>query len=525
MALKDLKSDYEKIIKDLTKEVGDGFYKGPRTVLDIKVGGKEFTTAYISVAQKVIDGQFPKATSPVENSAVVGYNTPYYWNKALKNASADILTSGIQDKGNSYVVTKIGNRTSNKGLMPVVNTGIHDIGTTKSKIELSIVGQNKSTAKRLLTAVKNNIWDNWVLDVNSKLAKKGLTSTMPESQESGVRTSNSSKSGVVTGKVEGLISVGGLKSAHTKETTKGTQILDAWINKAPALSLPHLVSSYDLAKYIQDSLEIEVARKRAIKKSGGGGLPEETQYIKVRLATNKPEPSDIKGLKAKAQEYIEAKIDSAIEKGLLGKPDRASSKPLNDAIVDEAVLKMLLPLTKKGKPDKRYKIVKNLSAKQFEAINDSINIYKSKGTNFPKGKRTTLSLASQGRITKEPVEKTKEKEQTDLLKLKKQINKRLPAEVRRNMGKPALTNRSGTFSNSVELERLKYTKAGITGEYTYMKTGGGTPPRSGQPGVYRTFENSGKWSKGYDPKPLITKSIRKLAQQYTTEKFVTLRRT
>ncbi len=63
----------------------------------------------------------------------------------------------------------------------------------------------------------------------------------------------------------------------------------------------------------------------------------------------------------------------------------------------------------------------------------------------------------------------------------------MPAEVRRNMGRPTLINRSGTFSNSVELLDIKQAKTGLTGDYTYMKSGGGTPPRTGQRGVYQTF--------------------------------------
>lgn len=102
----------------------------------------------------------------------------------------------------------------------------------------------------------------------------------------------------------------------------------------------------------------------------------------------------------------------------------------------------------------------------------------------------------------------------ELIKLRAAINKRLPAEVRRNMGKPALTNRSGTFSNSVSLDRLTRTPRGIAGDYSYL-----TSP-------YETFENSGKrrWPTGYNPKPLITKSIRNLALVYTSEKFTYLRR-
>ena len=94
-------------------------------------------------------------------------------------------------------------------------------------------------------------------------------------------------------------------------------------------------------------------------------------------------------------------------------------------------------------------------------------------------------------------------------------NKRLPAEVRRNMGRPALINQTGRFSNSTEVRNFRQTEAGISGEYTYQ-----TSP-------YETFENTGerRWPTGYNPKPLIAKSIRNLAIQYTEQKLVSLRRT
>ena len=110
-----------------------------------------------------------------------------------------------------------------------------------------------------------------------------------------------------------------------------------------------------------------------------------------------------------------------------------------------------------------------------------------------------------------------------LVKLKSQINRSLGAEIRRNMGRPALINRTGQFSNSAELLSLRDTGKTITGEYTYTLTGGGQSKN--RTGVYATFENRGikKWPVGYNPKPLIAKSIRNLALKYTEEKF-TLRR-
>ena len=108
-----------------------------------------------------------------------------------------------------------------------------------------------------------------------------------------------------------------------------------------------------------------------------------------------------------------------------------------------------------------------------------------------------------------------EKDGRELLKLRAVVNKRLPAEVRRNMGRPALKNQTGRFSNSVKLDNLRFTPGGISANYSYMLS------------PYETFENTGvrKWPIGYNPKPLITMSIRKLAMQYTEQKFTQIRRT
>lgn len=98
-----------------------------------------------------------------------------------------------------------------------------------------------------------------------------------------------------------------------------------------------------------------------------------------------------------------------------------------------------------------------------------------------------------------------------LIGIRGKINRKLPAEIRRNMGRPALINRTGRFSNSAVLARLKPTLSGktIMAQYTYMLN------------PYETFENTGErqWRRGYNPKPLISRSIRKLAEAETREKF------
>lgn len=182
-----------------------------------------------------------------------------------------------------------------------------------------------------------------------------------------------------------------------------------------------------------------------------------------------------------------------------------------------------------------FDIVQGKKPKKYQKQTTKKRRTKAKFTNPIAGDLVKAAAAATAARAIKPIKPTKAKRggkksetsETDLVKLKRQINRRLPAEVRRNMGPPALTNRTGTFSNSVRLLELKQGPRTLIGKYTYLRTGGGSPPRSGQPGVYETFEGKGvyadRWPLTYNPKPLIAKSIRNLAQEYTNKKF-TLRR-
>ena len=99
--------------------------------------------------------------------------------------------------------------------------------------------------------------------------------------------------------------------------------------------------------------------------------------------------------------------------------------------------------------------------------------------------------------------------QKELNRIRAVINRKLPAQVRENMGRPALENQTGRFSNSVQLLRLREAGKTIMGEYSYLLT------------PYETFENTGEqdWPNAYNPKDLITKSIRDLAPTVTDKKF------
>ena len=93
------------------------------------------------------------------------------------------------------------------------------------------------------------------------------------------------------------------------------------------------------------------------------------------------------------------------------------------------------------------------------------------------------------------------------------INKSLADTIKKNMGRPALINRTGRFADSAQVVSAKSAKQTVAMNYTYQLR------------PYETFENTGsrEWPAGYNPKPLIAKSIREEAAKYLQTKL-TLRR-
>jgi hypothetical protein len=90
------------------------------------------------------------------------------------------------------------------------------------------------------------------------------------------------------------------------------------------------------------------------------------------------------------------------------------------------------------------------------------------------------------------------------------INSRLQQQVARNMGRPALENRTGRFVESVYITNASSTGMQSHFDYTYNP-------------LYRVFEGGRDFPPGYDPRDLIEKSIRQLAAARLETKF-TLRR-
>lgn len=170
---------------------------------------------------------------------------------------------------------------------------------------------------------------------------------------------------------------------------------------------------------------------------------------------------------------------------------------------------------KKVTPHKSTKTSKTVRVKSKAKINlTAISQTPAITKKLAKEANRLKAAVSRGKATRPGAKKPKTgRDQLNLAKIQAAINTRLPAEVRRNMGRPALINQTGRFSNSVKLTGLRQAPASIVADYTY------------QLNPYETFENTGvrQWPTGYNPKPLISKSIRNLAAAFIDQKF-TLRR-
>jgi len=188
-------------------------------------------------------------------------------------------------------------------------------------------------------------------------------------------------------------------------------------------------------------------------------------------------------------------------------PSFVASKPFDEAVVETAVIKIAKPYKKvagvkiTGLPKKSKKIKRSGFAK--------------KGRKSTKSKTVDSNLAAIAAMARAErgTSAATEEGASELQRLKRHIKRNLKEEVRRNMGRPALREDTGRFASSVELMDLVEGKDTVLARYTYLLN------------PYQTFENTGKrrWPLAYNPKTLIAKSIRNLAEGRIAQKL-TVRR-
>ncbi len=335
-----------------------------------------------------------------------------------------------------------------------------------------------------------------------------------------------------------------MQIAHDEETTVGAMMLKSLKESKPNMQIAGTITVTEIVDQIEKNLGIDLDRNYQKTKNGfsfkwnitaslrfnqAGSEATDRSRISPTFATGSlvPKQKKVPGGGMDSSKAAVALIQLFRKRygttAMMLWVAKGSRPPKQQAIEGHAsslVDGIVRPLTKAGIPDMRFKV--NKLTKNFKKTKDSGAIKKPEKASKPKTKTVRRSEKVGGTAVRP--QRDKRKGAQNINRLQALINKRLPAQVRRNMGKPALTNRTGNFSNSVRLLKMRQVRGGLTGDYTYTRTGGGSRPP--QPGVYETFENTGtkQWPAGYNPKDLIKKSIRDLAMQYTEEKFVQLRR-
>jgi hypothetical protein len=194
-----------------------------------------------------------------------------------------------------------------------------------------------------------------------------------------------------------------------------------------------------------------------------------------------------------AKEFTKA--DSAISKRLARYILTHKKSPNIIEYVKHSLLSNL-----KGEPVQEYK------SKSRQSASSKDSIKKQAVSGIIKGK---AKLSSIPKPSTQPPKAT-----TNLLKLTNLINSQLQDVISANMGdgnsRNVLNYRTGRFASTVKVENISMSRQGmITAFYSYMKN------------PYATFSTGGRQSTPAtrDPKLLISKSIREIAEQVVTNRL------
>jgi hypothetical protein len=224
-----------------------------------------------------------------------------------------------------------------------------------------------------------------------------------------------------------------------------------------------------------------------------------------------------KGNKSKALQDAEnaGNLQKALNKLMEAQAAGFPNQPGSDSpveVLEKTVLNELAGIGKKTK----LKSTKNLKVRKKSTLKKQrINTkggtaqskpVKKKATKAPpiKERKSKLAASAGTRAKRSP---------TSIVRMIAIFNQQLPERVMSNMGAPRLTNRTGTFANSVRVTDITKTTQGFPSiGYTYQKF------------PYQTFEAGGRQgSPDYDPRNLINQSIREIAVQFAMGRFYTRR--
>jgi len=500
MAIKAIVDEYKDLMKKRMSQIKKVSGLGDKVVLDLVMGGESYVKAIKLGAEPII----------LANNMPKQANGSKYWRLAVADAIQQIETSNKCH----YVLNSWNNNITSRGIYLVKDKRRKNSIVVRFLKDDTNIKVNDNTVQKLAAEFRNIVYNKWIDIINANINDLFTGLTLGPNQQMSYK-GGSKKISTQMGQNTNI--------SHQAGTTVAQLAIQELRKSTPAVIPTLHVEILKVFDFAEQNMQISWGRSS--KKNKIGSYTFDTK-VNTKLEYNEKGSKQLADSKGMLQEFERATaeyIKTEITRPgspLFGLTQKAS-KSIKQQIAEDVINDIVIPLTKGGKPDRRFSIVKKMTAKKFKAETRAPRVVKQAKGIGNLSQTATLSLS--GKTVRGRPEKSKRTNQDNLVSLRALINKRLGAEVRRNMGRPALENRTGDFSNSVELMDLRETKGGISGAYTYTLTGGGRSKN--RQGVYQTFENGGRWPEGYNPKPLISKSIRNLALQYTEQKFTSLRRT
>jgi len=217
--------------------------------------------------------------------------------------------------------------------------------------------------------------------------------------------------------------------------------------------------------------------------------------------------------KAQLQNDLRKAIDKLMTNPLWGPglADLKGSRSLREKKVDQSIDAVMVPMQKLASKNSAVTVVKQKTNSKEKGVRSTRLDKDAKNTKREKRSRAKIRVRNLNIKNK-----NKKAPSDNYLSLMTLLNTKLPDVVRKNMGPPGLSNRTGKFASSVKVTEIIQTPKGFPSVgYTYQKN------------PYQVFElgvGNPSWSsEKRDPRKVIDQSIREIAANLAIGRFFTRR--
>jgi len=356
---------------------------------------------------------------------------------------------------------------------------------------LFLVYRAKRDVKRPYTIAKNE----GIRLINKKLQKAGQKTLRGRDKEKGI-SARGSEVGLVKSTVhrahQGVTTVGAAQVSAALKFLDNTRGFGGFVNS-------------EAAKDIRDVIQqIQATFTTTGTKSG-------STLSKVQLNENLDVSLRVLGQSRNAAgeepfdySQLKPRLEKAIRQYIL-KAD-VGTMANSDSIEDDAVKRVEYAVIQELTAPKNSKLVGSNKKPAGRKKKDLSKEKKYKPTKRKGSTKKASTTASGVRVQAKP-------SQINLAQIMAILNAKITGTVAKNMGVPALTNRTGRFASSVRVTDVSLTPKGFPSVgYTYQKN------------PYQTFEQGfAQGTPELDPRDLVDKSIREIAAHMALGRLYTRR--